>query len=227
VEINVRVLRSISQNPSTVSMKASKQLPLLVGINRSYSHIYLAEAYNLEGYAVPCSSGTPPDRINRSDRYWFKNAVAATEITREAWISRLTGKPAVIFSTPIRKFASLSLGDRGNSVSELQQQLKQLGYYKNEITGIYGNADAETVAQFQKKYSRLSARGSVDLTTKQLLELGTNFQQQFPQKHQLNSTDKSADQLGKIQEVAIIGILLSALPRPEQSASGKSASLFG
>jgi len=44
--MNVRVLRSISQNPSTVSMNASKQLLLLVGINRSYSHIYLAEAYN-------------------------------------------------------------------------------------------------------------------------------------------------------------------------------------
>jgi len=44
--MNVRVLRSISENPSTVSMNASKQLPLRVGINRSYSHIYLAEAYN-------------------------------------------------------------------------------------------------------------------------------------------------------------------------------------
>jgi peptidoglycan hydrolase-like protein with peptidoglycan-binding domain len=32
----------------------------------------------------------------------------------------------------------------------LQQQLKQLGYYKNEITGIYGNADADAVAQFKK-----------------------------------------------------------------------------
>ena len=95
---------------------------------------------------MPRCRGTPPDRINRSDRYWFKNAVAGTEITREALISRLTGKPPVIFSKPIREFASLSLGDRGNSVSELQQQLKQLGYYKNEITGIYGNADA--VAQF-------------------------------------------------------------------------------
>jgi len=75
------------------------------------------------------------------------------------------------------------LGDRGNSVSELQQQLKQLGYYKNEITGIYGNADADAVALFQKKYSRLSARGSVDLTTKQLLGLGTNFKHEFPQTH--------------------------------------------
>jgi hypothetical protein len=151
--MNVRVLRSISQNPSTVSMNASKQLPLLVGINRSYSHIYLAEAYNLEGYVVARCSGTPPDRINRSDRYWFKNAVAGTEITREALRSRLTGKPPVIFSTPIREFASLSFGDRGNSVSKLQQQLKQLGYYKNEITGIYGNANADAVAHLKKIFT--------------------------------------------------------------------------
>ncbi|MBD1830081.1 HAMP domain-containing protein [Microcoleus sp. FACHB-61] len=212
-QMNVRVLRSISQNPSIISMNASTQLPLLVGINRSYSHIYLAEAYNLEGYVVARGSGTPPDRINRSDRYWFKSAVAGTEITHQALISRLTGKPAVIFSTPIREFASLSLGDGGNSVSELQQQLKQLGYYKNDITGIYGNATADAVAQFQKKYSGLQAGGSVDFTTKQLLELATNFQQQFPQTHQLNSTDRSADQLGKIQGVAIIGILLSDLAR--------------
>ncbi|MEG4928141.1 MULTISPECIES: ATP-binding protein [unclassified Microcoleus] len=212
-QMNIRVLRTISQNPSTVSMNASKQLPLLVGINRSYSHIYIAEAYNLEGYVVARGSGTPPDRINRSDRYWFKNAVAGTEITREALISRLTGKPAVIFSTPIREFASLTLGDRGNSVSQLQQQLKQLGYYKNEITGIYGNATADAVDQFQKKYSGLPAGGSLDSTTKQLLELATNFQQKFSQTPQLNSTDKSADQLGKIQGVAMIGILLSDLAR--------------
>ncbi|MEG4393274.1 ATP-binding protein [Microcoleus sp. BROC3] len=212
-QMNIRVLRSISQNPNTVSMNASKQLPLLVGINRSYSHIYIAEAYNLEGYVVARGSGTPPDRINRSDRYWFKSAVAGTEITREALISRLTGKPAVIFSTPIREFASLTLGDRGNSVSQLQQQLKQLGYYKNEITGIYGNATADAVDQFQKKYSGLPAGGSLDSTTKQLLELATNFQQKFSQTPQLNSTDKSADQLGKIQGVAMIGILLSDLAR--------------
>ena len=214
-QMNVRVLRSISQNPSILSMNASKQLPLLVAINRSYSHIYLAEAYNLEGYVVARGSGTAPDRINRSDRYWFKSAVAGNEITREALISRLTGKPAVIFSTPIREFASLSLGDRGNSVSELQQQLKQLGYYKNEITGIYGNATANAVTQFQKKYSGLSADGSVDFTTKQLLELATNFKQQISQTSQLNSTDKPvdkpADKPEKIQGVAIIGIFLNEL----------------
>ncbi|MEG4506670.1 hypothetical protein QUA81_03305 [Microcoleus sp. F6_B4] len=47
--MNVRLLHSISQDSSTISMNGSKHLSLLVGINRSYSHIYLAEAYNLSG----------------------------------------------------------------------------------------------------------------------------------------------------------------------------------
>jgi hypothetical protein len=59
-DMNVRLLHSISQQPSTISMNASKHLSLLVGINRSYSHIYLAEADNLEGYVVARGSGTPP-----------------------------------------------------------------------------------------------------------------------------------------------------------------------
>ncbi len=107
-QMNVQVLRRLSQNAGTVSMKASQQLPLLAAVNRSYSDIYLAEADNLEGYVVARRSGTAPDRLNRSDRHWFKSAVGGTEITREAAISSLTGKPAVIFSTPIREVASLS-----------------------------------------------------------------------------------------------------------------------
>ncbi|MEG4858617.1 hypothetical protein QUB75_14900 [Microcoleus sp. K1-B6] len=43
-DMNVRLLHSISQEPSTISINASKHLSLLVGINCSYSHIYLAEA---------------------------------------------------------------------------------------------------------------------------------------------------------------------------------------
>jgi hypothetical protein len=73
----------------------------------------------------------------------------------------------------------------------------------------------------------LPAGSSVDFTTKQLIELGTNFKQQFSQTPQLNSTDKFAEPMGKIQGVAIIGILLSDLARSEKSESGKSASLFG
>ncbi|MEG4074113.1 hypothetical protein [Microcoleus sp. Pol14D6] len=58
-DMNVRLLHSISQEPSTISMNASKQLSLLVGMKRSYSHKYLAKAYNLSGCTIACGSGTP------------------------------------------------------------------------------------------------------------------------------------------------------------------------
>lgn len=119
-QMNVQVLGSISQDPSTVSMKASQQLPLLAAVNRSYSDRYLAEADNLEEYVVARGSGTAPDRLNRSDRHWFKSAVGGTEITREAAISSLTGKPAVIFSTPIREIANLSTDKPADKLGKIQ-----------------------------------------------------------------------------------------------------------
>jgi signal transduction histidine kinase len=201
-QMNVRILHSLSQNANIVSMNAEEQVPVLTAVHQSYNHIYIAEAYNLEGYALARGSGKLLDRINRSDRYWFKGAVAGNEITREAVISRLTGKPAVIFSTPIREFVNLNLGDSGHSVSELQQQLQQLGYYKNEITGIYGDATADAVFQFQTAYFGLPANGTVDFTTKQLIELAIDSRD-VPIKT-LNPNDK----LGKIQGVAMVGTFL-------------------
>jgi len=129
-QMNVQVLHSLSQNPGTVSMNASQQLPLLAAVNRSYSDIYLAEADNLEGYVVAGGSGTTPDRLNRSDRHWFKSAVGGTEITREAAISGLTGKPAVIFSTPIREVASLSTDKPADKLGKIQG-VAMIGQYSS------------------------------------------------------------------------------------------------
>jgi len=50
-QMNVQVLGSLSQDPSTVSMNASQQSPLLAAVNRSYSDRYLAEADNLSSCA--------------------------------------------------------------------------------------------------------------------------------------------------------------------------------
>ncbi|MEG4215532.1 hypothetical protein QUA27_10155 [Microcoleus sp. Pol14C6] len=60
-DINVRLLHTISQEPSTISMNASKQLSLLVGMKRSYSHKYLAKAYNLSGCTMPAAVARHPD----------------------------------------------------------------------------------------------------------------------------------------------------------------------
>ena len=151
-QMNVQVLGSLSQDPSTVSMNASQQLPLLAAVNRSYSDRYLAEADNLEGYVVARGSGTAPDRLNRSDRHWFKNAVGGTEITREAVISPLTGKPTVIFSTPIREFASLSTDKPADKLEKIQGVA---------IIGQYGSLKTVQSIKPCEKYILRLPRGDV------------------------------------------------------------------
>ncbi|EZP75154.1 NLP/P60 protein [Parageobacillus genomosp. 1] len=59
----------------------------------------------------------------------------------------------------------LKIGSRGKEVSELQENLKLLGYFKYpEITGYYGTITADAVRQFQKQY-QLPVTGTADSTT--------------------------------------------------------------
>ncbi|MEG4282332.1 hypothetical protein QUB68_04325 [Microcoleus sp. A006_D1] len=151
-QMNVQVLRSLSQNPGTISMKVSQQLQLLAAVNRSYSDRYLAEADNLEGYVVAGGSGTARDRLNRSDRHWFKSAVGGTEITREASLSGLTGKPAVIFLTPIREVASLSTDKPADKLEKIQGVA---------IIGQYSSLKTVQSIKSCEKYIRRLPRGDV------------------------------------------------------------------
>ncbi|MGY4688446.1 C40 family peptidase [Salibacterium sp. K-3] len=48
-------------------------------------------------------------------------------------------------------FRILESGDKGNEVSLLQRQLKDLGYYKKDVTGVYGPMTEEAVRRFQQK----------------------------------------------------------------------------
>ncbi|MFB5662709.1 peptidoglycan-binding protein [Alteribacillus sp. HJP-4] len=50
-------------------------------------------------------------------------------------------------------FKVLSSGDRGSEVSSLQQQLKDLGFYKKDVTGIYGPDTESAVRSFQRANS--------------------------------------------------------------------------
>ena len=47
--------------------------------------------------------------------------------------------------------AVISQGDRGNTVKTIQQKLKNWGYYKGSVDGIFGKQTLEAVKYFQRK----------------------------------------------------------------------------
>lgn len=69
-----------------------------------------------------------------------------------------------------RRTAEMKIGSRGNDVKVLQQNLKQLGYFKYpEITGHYGTITQDAVKRFQQNYG-LPVTGIADARTVQSIQ---------------------------------------------------------
>ncbi len=65
------------------------------------------------------------------------------------------------------------LGSRGEEVRKIQQKLKQLGYYKGSVDGIYGTGTRNAVIAFQKNCG-LTADGIAGPKTLTYLGLGSS-----------------------------------------------------
>lgn len=61
--------------------------------------------------------------------------------------------------TPNPEYGTLQVGDRGDEVRRLQEELARYGYYEGDIDGVYGNqTPPRRGAQFQYQHG-LSADG--------------------------------------------------------------------
>ncbi|WP_296975666.1 spore cortex-lytic enzyme [uncultured Eubacterium sp.] len=70
-------------------------------------------------------------------------------------------------------YAVARQGSTGNEVKSIQKKLKELGYYKGEIDGIYGSKTKSAVISFQKSCG-LTADGICGKTTLLYLGLGNS-----------------------------------------------------
>ncbi len=90
------------------------------------------------------------------------NGLPATGRADRATLERLKQKAT---SQPATSSDALTIGSRGDQVRELQQQLKQLGYFTySEVTGYYGVLTADAVRRFQRD-NGLPVTGAVDNQT--------------------------------------------------------------
>lgn len=71
----------------------------------------------------------------------------------------------------------LQRGDRGQTVSDVQQRLRELGYFNGQITGVFGSATQEAVSRFQVA-NNLAPDGIVGSQTRAAL-FGTTTSQYY------------------------------------------------
>ncbi|MBD2447326.1 peptidoglycan-binding protein [Nostoc sp. FACHB-152] len=70
-------------------------------------------------------------------------------------------------------------GSRGQAVAQLQQNLRQLGYFNGPRTGYFGSQTRQAVIRFQQA-SRIPANGIVDSRTAQALQSNLNVGGEYP-----------------------------------------------
>jgi len=77
----------------------------------------------------------------------LRNQVSLRNYKSIPWV--LLTLTVTLFSVSLPAWGVLKKRDRGAEVTELQKTLKNIGYYSNEITGIYDQTTFESVKKFQ------------------------------------------------------------------------------
>lgn len=184
-DMNVRLLKNMSNLPEINSMDSTRHLPMFSTVNYLYrDYLSTVESYAVDGVLLTRGNGDFPDETDASDREWFKNALKRQTIYREAVITPKTNQLSIIFAYPIWSVNTLDLDNQGPLVIELQKTLKKLGFYQGDIDGIYGIHTGEAVLRFEEAYKGLMVDGITDQTTWQMIL----------QSELLNRDDLSSDE---------------------------------
>lgn len=99
-EIYTLALENLNRQPEIVSMNRSLQEPVLSRMLITYKNLYVAHTIDLQGFNVARSDRKPLKHYG--DRRWFRNAIAGNENNYQTLIGRVSHKPSVCMSTPIR-----------------------------------------------------------------------------------------------------------------------------
>jgi len=94
-------------------------------------------------FATSVQTAPEPSVIPETPDY----ATAYTQVTPEPTIAA-TPVPTIGI-TPNPAYKTLQVGDKGANVRQMQEKLKEYGYYQGEIDGAYGNQSRQAVEQFQ------------------------------------------------------------------------------
>ncbi|WP_233269488.1 peptidoglycan-binding protein [Alteribacillus sp. YIM 98480] len=91
-------------------------------------------------------------------------------------------------------FKVLSSGDKNSDVSLLQRQLKDLGYYNKDITGIFGPMTEEAVRKFQKN-NNLHVDGMAGPKTLNKIQNNPKNAQSLKSDTEIEETNQNNDQI--------------------------------
>ncbi len=137
---------------------------LVASGNCSYADRTALQAQK-EAAATPTASYTPPPV--QMPRQWTPEPVISVTATPVV-LNTNTPAPVVTAAPTAVSEANLASGSKGEAVEQLQQRLKDLGYYDGKVDGDFGSGTKKAVKWFQRQ-NGLNADGVVGAATRALL----------------------------------------------------------
>lgn len=101
-------LENLAGQPDVVSMDPALQRPVLMHMVATHPGLQYVHTTNRDGINVARNDDRAP--LNYSDRPWFQQALAGRHGVRQTLVSRTSGMPAIVFSTPIANQGGEILG---------------------------------------------------------------------------------------------------------------------
>ncbi len=121
-------------------------------------------------YSSSCDGNFGTVTVNAVKAFQKKNGLSQSGMADEATLKKLNSTSAIKANgtASAETTGTLQKGHRGQLVKQLQQRLKELGYYTSTIDSSYGNQTVNAVKAFQKK-NGLSQTGVADAATQKKL----------------------------------------------------------
>ena len=116
-------------------------------------------------YSASCDGNYGTQTVNAVKAFQKKNGLSQTGIADAATQKKLNATTAVKANASTTEVSgTLQKGHKGALVKQLQERLKELGYYHSAVDSSYGAQTVNAVKAFQKK-NGLSQTGNVDAAT--------------------------------------------------------------
>ncbi|MFJ7078485.1 peptidoglycan-binding protein [Streptomyces sp. NPDC098781] len=93
-------------------------------------------------------------------------------------LMEVSGRPVLVLTGSVPMYRTIGPGTSGNDVAQLQKNLRQLGFYRGDLNGVYGQGTSSAVTSWYKSKGYQAQEPSVEDRQKlgQLQEAVTNAQ---------------------------------------------------
>ncbi|MET0029290.1 MAG: cache domain-containing protein [Candidatus Thiodiazotropha sp.] len=152
IDMNARVMQQNAELPDMISMDGMRQKKALESIVDTYGWIYLAFTVDINGQNISRSDNK--ELKDYSDRRYVRQVLGGQPLGQQVLISKTTGKPALVISSPIKDEHQRTKGVLaiGMSLADISEKIATTRFGDTGYA-ILLDQDGRVISHINEKYT--------------------------------------------------------------------------